>query len=225
VLLVRGGPPGGLAQSVDRAGRPIGAPVRLPAGTTLLREVDGGLLLQSTFDATAEAAPATAEVWDPAAPDAGYDVYRTATGHLVAAGTAAMAWANPGCTAAACSLYITQTALRRGFDTILLPVGALPDTGSFSPDGRLLALRLTLPAAPGRPAATSVAVVDRARGALAVLPGTTVAGAPTSPEPRWIDAHRLALVGGSQLGVWTPTGWDRPDANPGPVAVRPLKRP
>jgi hypothetical protein len=149
------------AREVGAAGRPLGAPVRLPPGYAIYQATSRGLLLAPIIQHSAGTAD---KLWNPADPQAS----RTFD-DVVAAGPAEIAW-TPPC-AATCQVQVLD--LTSGRRTVVgLPAGSSAAGGAFSPSGGLLAL-LVSSGGDGGPAAR-LEVASVTSGRLTALPGTAV---------------------------------------------------
>jgi hypothetical protein len=178
------------AQEVTTAGRPLGPRVRLPAGYLFRRAVGGDLLLAPVLQPGQR--PVTYQLWDPAA----RRVVRTFS-NVIAAGPRQIAWpawfwnsAEPIC--GHCPVHV-RDLLTGTTATTPLPGGTwASNQGTFSADGRYLAVLLWTGAAPdGEPALTRIAVIDSTSRRLIVVPGTTLS---------WDDAIGRLIFG------WQPGG-------------------
>jgi hypothetical protein len=189
---------------------------------TVVADTPLGLVLQRSGP--------TADDRDLVLVDRGSGAVRRLLGHDVfgvAAADRAAAWLPANC-ADPCSLVVgdLRTADRRDYP---MPDGP-PDSGAFSPDGRLLAL--TFPATrAGRSGSGAVGVLDLRSGAVALVPGLRTApelGANLawSPDSRWLvigvpwsDHQAVALwrPGDPVLHVLP----SQVDGRPGPISVLP----
>lgn len=153
----------GTTQEVTTAGAGVGPPAQLPAGYVIDRGTKGGLLLAAYAQAPG---PGRDDLWDPVTGQ----VVRTFT-NVIAASPGQLAW-DP--CLGTCPLRIlsmpTGTSL-----TVRLPRGAWAVAGTFSSDGRLLAVQVTTDLQrDGSAAATRLEVIDTVTGRATVLPGTKV---------------------------------------------------
>lgn len=188
----------GTAQEVSLAGRAVGPPVQLPAGYVIDRAVRGGLLLAPYAPAMA---PVRDELWDPATGR----VIRDFT-NVIAASADQVAW--QACPAW-CPLQILR--LPRGTASIIrLPHGTWADGGTFSSDGRLLAIQVSTAIRPDEfAAATRLEVINTANAHLTALPGALISsliGVSFGWQTRG-DRLVAALVrpsGVVQLASWQP---------------------
>lgn len=147
-------------------------------------------------------------------------VLRRLQGTAVAVGGDAVAYLRPGC-ARSCVLRLTRLGTGA---TALYPVPVEPATGhgSFSPDGRWLAMTVPAGPAPGalpsRP--SSLVMLDLRTGTTATVPGLSIAPG-EDPLLDWSADGRSLVVavrsgGAVRLGVW------RPDSPATPMTVLPL---
>lgn len=187
-------------QQIDLAGRVLSAPRRLPAGSTVIRGVRGGLLLYD--DPMKEPA---AFVWDP---------FRRRTvlriaGFAIDATSDLIAWQNSDCTLAHCAIHVIDLTggHRRDYAN---PVGKMPQEGAISPDGRYLALReYGDPTAgdPGRLSSVAVTVIDLRTHADVTVPGSKIGLNSDSSHGYnavgWSpDSRYLVLQAGQQPALW-----------------------
>ena len=155
------------AREVSAAGRPLGAPVRLPPGYVIYQATDRGLLLAPISQQSGGTAY---KLWNPVDPQAG----RTFD-DVVAASPADIAW-TPPC-AATCQVQVLDLATG-GRTVVELPAGSSGAGGAFSPSGGLLAL-LVSSGGDGGPAggpAVRLEVASVTSGRLTAVPGTSVSG-------------------------------------------------
>jgi hypothetical protein len=120
------------AQEVSVAGRPLGPPLRVPAGYAIVQGTSRGLLLAPMAQ---ESGTLTDKLWNPAAPRSA----RTFA-EVIAASATQVAWASP-CTAR-CRVQVLDLATGRQV-TAELPAASAVSNASFSPDGRFLALQVS----------------------------------------------------------------------------------
>jgi hypothetical protein len=124
----------GTAQQYTGTGRPAGAAVRLPAGYGITQGTSRGLLLVSL----SLAGPGNSDrLWDPATGK----VLRSFDG-VVAVSATEVAY-EPPCQAT-CPVHVANLETGRNA-TIGLPIAETVITGRFSPDGRFLALQVSVP--------------------------------------------------------------------------------
>jgi hypothetical protein len=122
------------AREVSLAGRPIGAPVRVPtgyrlAGDVLAQPVHGQLLLVRQVGLDTHYI-----VWSPR-----QDRVVAALGRALAVSDTEVAWVSSSCPDAACP--VERTDLRTGRTRLTgVPSGRMPIAASYSPDGRRLAV-------------------------------------------------------------------------------------
>lgn len=153
----------GTTQEVTTAGQGVGPPSQLPAGYVIDRAVKGGLLLAAYEQGPG---PVRDYLWDPVTAQ----VKRHFT-NVVAADPGQIAW-DP--CLGMCPLKILRLPAMTG-PTVRLSHGAWAVAGTFSADGRLLALQVTTDVQrDGSAAATRLEVINTASGHVTVLPGTTV---------------------------------------------------
>jgi hypothetical protein len=156
----------GTAQLITTSGLVISQPSQLPAGYVIDRAVKGGLLLEPYSQGPGLA---TAELWNPATGR----VSREFPG-VIAASADLVAWDPcPG----KCPLTVLDLLTRR---KLTIPLGAFGPgawaaAGTFSTDGRLLAVRVSTTAqVTAFTDATRLAVISTASGRVTILPGTAV---------------------------------------------------
>ena len=148
------------AREVSAAGRPLGAPVRLPPGYVIYQATDRGLLLAPISQ---QSGGTVYKLWNPADPRGS----RT-FGDVVAAGPAEIAWTSP--CAATCQVQVLDLATGRR-TVVELPAGSSAGGGAFSPSGGLLALLLS---SGGDGGAVRLEVASVTSGRLTAVPGTSV---------------------------------------------------
>ena len=154
----------GTAREVSIAGRPLGSPLRLPAGYLIEQGTDRGLLL-----APVAPRPGTMayQLWDPAAPQA-----RRTFDAVIAASATQIAWAPP--CAARCRVRVLNLATGRQV-TAELPEGRSAANAAFSPDGSFLAVEVSFSnEADDGGQAVQLELVSMASGRLMAVPGTWV---------------------------------------------------
>jgi hypothetical protein len=184
------------AQEVTVTGAALGPRLRLPAGYLIDQGTRAGLLLVQEL-----AGPGSYELWDP-----GTRRVTRSFGNLIAASPAEIAWM-PSCTAG-CRVHVLDLPSGRVRE-ISLPGRSKSYAGTFSPDGRLLALLVTTrgPAA-GRTAAFRLIVATLATGRITAVPGTTVIGMAGVAFGWQPGSHQLIAdvsVGDRwQIAVWRP---------------------
>jgi hypothetical protein len=156
----------GVAREYSGTGVPIGPSVTLPVGYEIAQGTARGLLL-APVAASASTAVAADLLWNPAA--------RRAIGHfygVIAVGATWLAQAPP-CTA---TCPVRVVSLRTGRSVVLqVPHGDTATGGYFSPDGRFLALQVSVGdnGADGA-LALQLEVADLARPRLVPVPHTWV---------------------------------------------------
>ena len=152
----------GFAQEFSAAGQPLGPRLRLPAGYVIDAATDRGLLLTQVI----RNGPAPAyELWDPVTAQ----VMRKFAA-VIAASAGRIAW-TPRC-ASRCLVRVLDLATDRTTQ-VTLPGGGSAARGAFSPDGRLLALAVSIGnGGDGGAAAIQLEVASVPGGRLAVVPGT-----------------------------------------------------
>ena len=157
----------GIAQEVTLAGRPIGPRVHLPAGYVIDRAVGGALLLTPLLTPYPQGpGVVTDELWDPGT---GRIIREFA--NVIAASPEQIAW-NP--CGAQCPVYVLSLATGTSTSIPLAP-GTWAVGGTFSSDGRLLAVQVSAAVTPdGYAAANRLEVIDIASQHLTAVPGTTI---------------------------------------------------
>jgi hypothetical protein len=152
----------GTAREVHAAGGPS-RPVRLPSGYVIARGTDRGLLLASA----SQSPGAAAELYDPATARV---VQRFSD--VLAASPGEVAW-TPRCTAR-CTVQLLNLATGR-HAAVTLPAGNSAASGAFSPDGKFLAVQVSLGnGGDGGDQAMQLEVAGTATGRLTAVPGTWV---------------------------------------------------
>ena len=152
----------GTAREVSIAGRPLGPPLRLPAGYLIEQATDRGLLLAPVAPRPGAMAY---QLWNPATLQAS----RTFEA-VIAASATQIAWA-PSC-AARCRVLVLNLATGRQV-TIDLPQGRSAATAAFSPDGRFLAVEVSFSSeADDGGQAVQLELESIASGRLTTVPGT-----------------------------------------------------
>jgi len=153
----------GTTQEVTVAGEGVGPPSQLPQGYVIDRAVKGGLLLAPYAQGPG---PVRDYLWDPVTAQ----VVRDFT-NVIAASPRHIAWAP---CLGKCPLKILKLPAMGGM-SVRLPRGAWAVAGTFSSDGRLLAVQVTTDLQrDGSAAATRIDVINTVTGQLIALPGTTV---------------------------------------------------
>jgi hypothetical protein len=188
-------------------------PVRLPPGYEIDQGTDGGLLL-APVDGQMQAAAAYT-LWDPSDPHASQVI-----SGVLAASPGEVAW-TPQC-ALECSVQTLDLATGRQA-RIALPAGSSAASGTFSPDGRFLALQVSFGnAGDGGELAMQLEVAPAGGGRLTMVPGTFASsdalvgfGWPASGDSLVAE---FGFTTKTQLSSWDP-GASRPavtDIRPGP---------
>ena len=152
----------GTAQEVSLSGTRVGPSLRLPPGYLVDQATTRGLLLGA---APVGRAMTTDRLWNPAdhRADRTFD-------NVIATGPDEVAWAPP-CTSV-CRARVLNLATGRG-TVITMPRGSTAASGSFSPDGRLLALQVSYSTgSAGGSLAMQLEVASVASGRLTAVPGT-----------------------------------------------------
>jgi len=151
----------GTAREATATGTPT-RPVRLPPGYAIYQGTVRGLLLAPVGQ---QQPAAVDKLWDPAAPAASQ-----ALDGVLAANPGEVAW-TPPC-ALQCSVQVLDLATGR-HTMIALPAGSSAASGTFSPDGRFLALQVSSGnAGDGGELAMQLQVAPTAGGRLTAVPGT-----------------------------------------------------
>lgn len=122
----------GTAREVSVSGAQLGPAIRLPAGYTIVRGTDAGLLLSPV----SQGASAIDVLWDPAT----RRVTDTLPG-VLAAGPGQVVEA-PACSGGSCQILMVSLAARRVI-IVTLPGGTSVGSAAFSPDGAYLALQVS----------------------------------------------------------------------------------
>jgi len=174
-------------QQIPVSGQPLGSPVRLPAGYLPVRAAGQYLVLGPVDEG-----PSTVlyKLWDPRTGQ----VVRTLP-DVIAVGPEQIAW---GPTCSGCSVHLLSLSTGRRVSVPLAPL-TWGYNGTFSADGRYLALQLSTSTFDGGMAVrTAVAVIDTTTGHLTVLPGTV-----ESPRARYQWSFGW-LAGADQLIIALP---------------------
>ncbi len=155
----------GTVREISVSGRALGPAVRLPAGYYLDRAVVSDLLLSKADQGPM---PAVDELWDPVTDS----VVRDFTG-VIGASDTQIAWQSSlGC--GRCALRLTSM-LTGVSVAVTLPRNTRAFGGTFSADGRLLAIAMSTSATHGGEVTQArLGVIDTTSGRLTVLPGTSV---------------------------------------------------
>ncbi len=152
----------GFAQEVSAAGKPLGPRLRLPTGYVIDVATDRGLLLTR-----AQGGAPAYELWNPS----GRHVTKTFRS-VIAASADKVAW-TPRCTA---QCLVRVLDLSTGKTTRIALLGGSAARGAFSPDGRLLALAVSIgnggDGGDGGTTAMQLQVASVPGGRLRAVPGT-----------------------------------------------------
>ncbi|MGH3168271.1 MAG: hypothetical protein ACRDN0_20605, partial [Trebonia sp.] len=192
----------GTAQEISVTGAALGPRLRLPAGYVIEQGTRAGLLLVRQEGGPG---PVRYELWGP-----GTRRVTRSFVNVIAASPTGIAW-TPACTSG-CRVHVMSLP-GGGTREISLPGGTRAGQGSFSPDGRLLALLVTAGiAANGYPAANQLWVATVATGRSTEVPGTAVGsgiGVIFGWQPgtgRLMAEVTTGTVGQSvwQIGLWQP---------------------
>ncbi len=185
------------AQLVSTDGRPIGPKHRLPAGYLIERAVGSYLLLA----AMSQPGTPTYQLWDPR-------TRRTVRGfdNVIAAGPEQIAWIQA---CANCPVHLLNVSTGKSA-TIPVPQRTWAYNGTFSSDGRFLAVQLSAGVtSDGRATEERIGVIDITSQHLIVIPGSTVSVDKNLSFGWQASSHRLIAVlpksGGSiQVAYWQP---------------------
>lgn len=185
------------AQLVSNAGTPIGPKYRLPAGYLIERAVGRYLLLT----ATSQPGAPTYQLWDPR-------TRRTVRGfdNVIAAGPRQAAWIQ-ACDN--CPVHLLNVATGKTA-TIPVPQGTWAYNGTFSSDGRLLAVQLSAGITPdGRATQERIGVIDLASRHLTIILGSTVSVDKSLNFGWQPGSHRLVVAlpasrNSIQVAYWQP---------------------
>jgi hypothetical protein len=183
-------------------GKPIGPVITLPKGYYIKRAVGFYLLLRK-FDQGA--LPVTDVLWDPAS---GRPV-RTFTG-VIASGASEIAW-QPSIHCGKCAVHIVDVLTGKAA-TVALPANTWAYSGTFSADGRLLAVAMsTSRVENGMVVLARLGVVDTDSARLTFLRGSSTQAATEDLLTfGWLEAsQRLVAVLGRegtpvQIAAWQP---------------------
>jgi hypothetical protein len=188
----------GTAREVSIAGRPLGPPLRLPAGYLIDRAAGRGLLLAPVVQQQATVAD---RLWNPAAPQAS----RMFDG-VIAASAREIAWA--ATCASRCRVSVLDLATGRHASAVL-PPGSSVANAAFSPDGDFLALQVTVSNNSGDgDLAIQLDLLSTVTGRLTVVPRSWVSsdalvsfGWPASSDSLVAE---LSFTTKMQLAAWRP---------------------
>jgi hypothetical protein len=187
----------GMAWEAGSAGA-LTRPVRLPGGYVIDQGTDRGLLLAPLGLPPRAAAD---KLWDPSAPEAGQ-----AFAAVLAASPREIAWTSQ--CALTCSVQTLDLATGRR-TTIALPAGSAAASGTFSPDGRFLALQVSFGnSGDGGELATQLEVAPAGGSRLTIVPGTGTSsdalvgfGWPASGDSLVVE---FSFTTKTQLASWDP---------------------
>jgi hypothetical protein len=188
----------GTAQEFSVSGAALGPPRRLPRGYVIDQGTVAGLLLVPEL---ARAGVVRYQLWQP-----GTRQVSRSFPNGIAVSPGEIAWM-PACTAR-CAVHVLNLDGGSG-RVIPLPGRSRSYQGAFGPDGRLLALQVTVRiGAGGRAAANRLLVATVASGRLTTVPGTTI-GSGIGVDFGWQPGSRrlvaaAALQEGWQVAVWRP---------------------
>ncbi len=183
-------------------GAALGPAVHLPAGYYLDRAVGPDLLLSKVDQGPL---PVVDKLWNPVTGR----LVRAITGVIGASGTQ-IAWQS-SLHCGTCVLRLAGVATG-GSVTVALPRDTQAFGGTFSADGRLLAIAMSTSATPrGEVRQVRLGVIDTTTGRLTVLPGTSVRAVTADVLSfGWLaDSHRLVAILGTlnravQISSWRP---------------------
>ena len=178
-------------------------PVRLPSGYAIDQGTDRGLLLAPVGQPPGAA---VYKLWDPPGPRAS-----RAFDGVLAASPGQVAWTSH--CGIKCSVQVLDLATGR-HSVIALPAGCSAASGTFSPDGRFLALQVSFGnAGDGGELATQLEVAPVTGGRLTAVPGTWASsdalvgfGWPASGDSLVAE---FSFMTKTQLASWDP-GASRP---------------
>jgi hypothetical protein len=192
----------GMAREVGATGA-LTRPVRLPSGYAIDRGTDRGLLLAPVGQPPGAA---VYTLWDPP----GLQASQAFDG-VLAASPGEVAWTSQ--CGLKCSVQVLDLATGR-HTVIALPAGCSAASGTFSPDGRFLALQVSFGnAGDGGELATQLEVAPVTGGRLTAVPGTWASsdalvgfGWPASGDSLVAE---FSFMTKTQLASWDP-GASRP---------------
>ena len=171
----------GDAVEVSASGKRLAAPVRLPAGRSVVQGTARGLLLAPVVQ---PGGLATSELWDPATGSAA----ATFTG-VIAASASEVAWT--GRCGTRCQVHVLDLATGRLSEFGLAP-GSTAVNGAFSPDGRYLAVQVSF----GSGGDGGALAMEIQLGALTASPGPPLTGGRLATVPgTWVSSDALAGFG------------------------------
>jgi hypothetical protein len=188
----------GLAREVSITGRPLGPQVRLPAGYQVEQGTDRGLLLAPVVQ---DSGTMPDTLWDPAAPQPSGSFAA-----VIAASATEIAWAPP--CAARCGVRVLNLATGRQV-SVELPEASSAASAAFSPDGRFLAVQVSVSDhSDDGELAVQLEVASMASGRLTAVPQTQVSssaligfGWPASSDTLVAELSFTTKV---QLASWHP---------------------
>ena len=194
-------------REVTVRGAALGPAVHLPAGYYLDRAVGSDLLLSKVDQGPM---PVVDKLWNPVT----RRVVRAITG-VIGSSDTQVAWQS-SLTCGSCALRIANV-ITGTTSTIALPANTRAFFGTFSADGRLLAVAMSTSATPGGEVALArLGVIDTISGRLTILPGSSVRAVTEEILSfGWLaDGHRLVAILGTlggpvQIAAWRP-GDSRP---------------
>jgi hypothetical protein len=187
------------AQQITSSGWPIGLPVRLPAGVLIQQGVGSDVLLSPVIEGPGRA---IYRLWDPRT----RRVVRTFP-NVFAADSSHIAWGI--CSGCAAHVLDLQTG---ALETVSIPAHTWIYEGSFSSDGKFLAVHLSGGVTPnGRATLARIAVIDLRARRLRVLQGSTVGvDLPEALSFGWRGGSDTLIAAVTrarpvmQIGIWHP---------------------
>jgi hypothetical protein len=191
-----------MVREVTVSGAALGPAVHLPAGYYLDRAVGSDLLLSKVDQGPL---PDVDKLWNPVTGR----VVRAITG-VIGASDTQIAWQS-SLSCGSCVLRLANE-LTGASVSVALPRNTRAFGGTFSADGRLLAIAMSTSASPrGKVALARLAVIDTISGRLTILPGTSVRAVTIDVLSfGWLaGSHRLVatlghLDGPVQIASWRP---------------------
>jgi hypothetical protein len=191
-------------QQVDLSGHPRSPRYRVPDGYVAWRGVIGGSLLLTL----AEQGPADTSLYAVWNPRSGRVLRRY--DRVLAATATTIAWVAAGCGPQRCPVHLSDLA--SGSDTqVASPRGVWAQSGTFSPNGRYLAVVFGAGVDPdGAATQARVWVVDATKRQLLAVPGAVMRGddfwlaVAWSPDGAWLLLSAPAGQHSEQLAAWRP---------------------
>jgi hypothetical protein len=190
-------------QQVDRTGHPHTPRYRVPAGYAAWQDVGGGsVLLIRTGQGSA--GPGRNALWNPRSGQ----ILRRYDRVLAASGTT-IAWVTAACGPNPCPVHLSDLAAGTDLQ-VAVPWLARATRGTFSPDGRYVAVVFGGVDAAGAVTQARVGVIDVAARRLRGVPGAVMGGGDVglavswSPDGAWLLLSAPVGPLTEQLAAWRP---------------------